>query len=93
MRRPFAREDQPATELQLTVGVSRASGSMAEMMAAACILSPLTSATCWGRCTNAMNDSTAAPKLQKPAPTPHQVRGMLFPDHALARQVRVAAKL
>jgi hypothetical protein len=75
MRRPFAREDQPATELQLTVGVS---GSMAEMLAAACILSPLTSATCWGRCTNAMNDSTAAPKLQKPVPTPHQVRGMLF---------------
>jgi hypothetical protein len=28
MRRPFAREDQPATELQLTVGVSNASGSM-----------------------------------------------------------------
>ena len=28
MRRPFAREDQPATELQLTVGVSSATGSM-----------------------------------------------------------------
>ena len=77
MKRPFAREDQPATELQLTVGVSSASGPMAEMMAAACILSPLTSATCWGRC---MYDSTAAPKQQKPVPA--------FPDHALARQVR-----
>ena len=33
MRRPFAREDQPATGLQLTVGVSSASGSMISMVA------------------------------------------------------------
>ena len=33
MRRPFAREDQPATELQLTVGVSSASGSMISTVA------------------------------------------------------------
>ncbi len=33
MRRPFAREDQPATELQLTVGVSNASSSMISRVA------------------------------------------------------------
>jgi hypothetical protein len=54
MRRPFPREDQPATELQLTVGVSSE------------------------RLDGAHPASSA---------------GQVFPDHALARQVRGAAKL
>jgi hypothetical protein len=33
MRQPFAREDRPATELQLIVGVSSASGSMISRVA------------------------------------------------------------
>jgi len=35
---------------------------MTEMMVAACIFSPLALAACWGKCTKAMNESTAAPK-------------------------------